>query len=544
MEEFDVMDHITDGVMWLDQAWNFRYVNRSAQRLLRRDSTDLLDTQIWREYPDLVGSAYERAYRGAALTGEIRTATEYYPPLETWFEVRAFPASHGVVVLFRDVTQERSAQEELQRQASYDDLTGLYNRREMMRRLDEAIHTRPDSSIALLFVDLDKFKDINDSFGHNVGDGFLLEIADRLGATVSPETTVARIGGDEFVLMLEGGEQTRAPTVAERIIAATSQPVHVGNVVGRVGASVGIAHSPESAATADELLRNADTAMYEAKRAGGMRSRVYGQEDAKRLVHRLRLRAELRSALEGDQFELFYQPQVQCVTQRVLGFEALIRWNHPEFGVLPPAQFLDLLLASPSYEETSQWVIRQACRQVAAWHRAGHAQVKVAVNLSAGNVQSPILPETIRRALADAGVEASALDIEVTETAVMEDFAAAEQNLSLLRRMGATVSLDDFGTGYSSLAYLARLPVDSVKIDKIFIQGLTSQGACPRAQTMIEAIVALARSLGIRTVAEGVESAEQQAIVELLGCDSMQGYWTGRPVTGQAVTDTLLALLK
>jgi predicted signal transduction protein with EAL and GGDEF domain len=188
MEEFDVMDHITDGVMWLDQAWNFRYVNRSAQRLLRRDSTDLLDTQIWREYPDLVGSAYERAYRGAALTGEIRTATEYYPPLETWFEVRAFPASHGVVVLFRDVTQERSAQEELQRQASYDDLTGLYNRREMMRRLDEAIHTRPDSSIALLFVDLDKFKDINDSFGHNVGDGFLLEIADRLGATVSPET--------------------------------------------------------------------------------------------------------------------------------------------------------------------------------------------------------------------------------------------------------------------------------------------------------------------------------------------------------------------
>ncbi|MDB5837672.1 MAG: hypothetical protein JWR14_7502, partial [Caballeronia sp.] len=333
-----------------------------------------------------------------------------------------------------------------------------------------------------------------------------------------------------------------ALNVAEQVIAASGLPISIGDVAGTVGASIGIARYPESARTADELLRNADTAMYEAKRAGGMRARVFGHADAERLVQRRKLRADLQTALECDQFALFYQPQVECGTQRLYGFEALIRWNHPNLGVLVPGQFMELLLASPAYEKTSRWVIRQACRQVAAWHRAGHTQIKVAVNLSAGNIQSSKLVETIACALSDACVEARVLDIEVTETAVMEDFAAAAKNLSQLRRMGVTVSLDDFGTGYSSLAYLTRLPVDCMKIDKSFIQGLTSQETCPHARTMIEAMVALARSLDIRTVAEGVETADQAAAVTSLGCDAMQGYWTGRPVTSQVATDTLLGL--
>jgi diguanylate cyclase (GGDEF)-like protein len=528
--------------MWLDDGWKFRYINRSAQILLHRSGEDLLSKEIWSEYPDLVGTQYEAAYRGAAIGREVRIATEFYQPLATWFEVRAFPAERGVVVLFRDVTKDKSAQEELQRQATYDELTGLYNRREMMRRLEEALVSRPESRIALLFVDLDKFKDINDSYGHSIGDRFLLAIADKLRVVSSSEATVARIGGDEFVMMLEGDREARALNVAEQVIAASGLPISIGDVAGTVGASIGIARYPESARTADELLRNADTAMYEAKRAGGMRARVFGHADAERLVQRRKLRADLQTALECDQFALFYQPQVECGTQRLYGFEALIRWNHPNLGVLVPGQFMELLLASPAYEKTSRWVIRQACRQVAAWHRAGHTQIKVAVNLSAGNIQSSKLVETIACALSDACVEASVLDIEVTETAVMEDFAAAAKNLSQLRRMGVTVSLDDFGTGYSSLAYLTRLPVDCIKIDKSFILGLTSQETCPHARTMIEAMVALARSLDIRTVAEGVETADQAGAVTSLGCDAMQGYWTGRPVSSQVATDTLLGL--
>jgi EAL domain-containing protein (putative c-di-GMP-specific phosphodiesterase class I) len=282
--------------------------------------------------------------------------------------------------------------------------------------------------------------------------------------------------------------------------------------------------------------------MYEAKRAGGMRARVFELADAERLVQRRKLRADLQTAFECAQFELFYQPQVECGTQRLYGFEALIRWNHPRLGVLAPGQFIDLLLASPMYEKTSRWIMRQACQQVAAWHRAGHTQIKVAVNLSAGNIQSPKLIETIACALSDACVDASVLDIEVTETAVMEDFATAAKNLTQLRRMGVTVSLDDFGTGYSSLAYLTRLPVDCIKIDKAFIHRLTSQETSPHGRTMIEAMVALARSLGIRTIAEGVETAGQAAVVTSLGCDAMQGYWTGRPVTSQGAMDILSGL--
>jgi GGDEF domain-containing protein len=224
MEAFEVLEHITDGVIWLDDGWKFRYINRSAQILLHRREEDLLCKEIWSEYPDLLGTKYEAAYRGAALGGEVRIATEFYQPLSTWFEVRAFPAERGVVVLFRDVTKDRTAQEELQRQATYDELTGLYNRREMMRRLEEALASRPETRIALLFVDLDKFKDINDSYGHGIGDSFLLAIANKLSVVGGSQATVARIGGDEFVLILEGDQVARALNAAEQAIEASAIP--------------------------------------------------------------------------------------------------------------------------------------------------------------------------------------------------------------------------------------------------------------------------------------------------------------------------------
>ncbi len=541
MPEYEVLEHITDGVLWVDDKWCFRYVNPSAERLLRRSRQSLLGTLFWDQYPDTIGTAYERCYRTAAETHVLQSVTEYYAPLETWFEVRAFPARRGVVLLFRDVGAEHIAQLELERQALQDELTGLCNRRALIQQLERTIADHPSGRATLLFLDLSRFKEINDAFGHTVGDFFLAEVAQRLRATVDdPQITLARIGGDEFIVLLKGATDQEAIALAERLIAAIAVPIGSGQVVGTLGVSVGIAHYPDTASTAHALLRNADTAMYEAKRTASVSPRVFSKDEVPQLVHRLRLRAELRHALASGQFVLFFQPQLDCASSEVMGFEALLRWRHPELGLLLPADFLDLLLASAVYADVSVWVIGEACRQVARWHAAGHPGLRVAINLSAGDVQNPRLLETVQGALSAAGVTADALDLEVTETAVLEDFQAAASNLSRLRELGAMISLDDFGTGYSSLAYLANLPVDRIKIDRSFIHELASPMTAPRARSMVEAIIALAGSLGMGTIAEGVETLAQRDLLDQAGCDQIQGWWVGAPTE----SDDALAFLK
>ncbi|WP_370649114.1 putative bifunctional diguanylate cyclase/phosphodiesterase [Cupriavidus sp. EM10] len=270
--------------------------------------------------------------------------------------------------------------------------------------------------------------------------------------------------------------------------------------------------------------------MYQAKRAGGSQVWSFGKEDALRLSHRRRLRADLESASAARQFELYYQPQLDLHTGRIFGAEALLRWNHPQLGLLTPADFLDVLLESSAYEATGDWLIRLAFRQAAKWQTENSIPFKVAVNLSATTIQNCDLAALVAEAAEAACVCPSALDIEVTENVVMSDFAAASRALSEVRRLGVTVSLDDFGTGYSSLAYLTRLPVDRIKIDKSFVQELTAKETCHRAHAMVEAMVALSRALGIRTVAEGIETEAQFALVKELGCDAVQGYLIGKPV--------------
>jgi EAL domain-containing protein (putative c-di-GMP-specific phosphodiesterase class I) len=275
--------------------------------------------------------------------------------------------------------------------------------------------------------------------------------------------------------------------------------------------------------------------MYHAKRAGGSRVWSFGKEDARRLSHHLRLRADLESASAARQFELHYQPQLDLHTGRIYGAEALLRWNHLQLGLLTPADFLDVLLESSAYEATGEWLIRLAFRQAAQWQSTDRMPFKVAVNLSATTIQNCDLAALVSEAAEASGMCASVLDIEVTETAVMSDFVAASRALSAVRRLGVTVSLDDFGTGYSSLAYLARLPVDRIKIDKSFVQELAVGETCHQARAMIEAMVALARAWGIGTVAEGIETKTQLVLVKELGCDAAQGYFIGKPVSAARI---------
>lgn len=529
MEDFQILDYITDGVMALDREWKFRNINRTAARLLKRRAEDLLSREIWAEYPDLIGSSYEAAYRQAAETGAPSTATDFYAPLGTWFEVRAFPCDDGVIVLVRDVTEARAISERLLRQATHDELTGLINRRELLLRLNCLVDEGAAESVDLLFIDLDRFKDINDSFGHTAGDEVLRVIGQRLSELLGERAHVSRIGGDEFVIFLVDASPGEATCIARDVIVRMRDPIQTPYIRTSVGASIGVARYPMSASNAGELLRNADTAMYHAKRAGGSHVWSFSKEDAQRLSHRLRLRADLASASAARQFELYYQPQMDLHTGRIYGAEALLRWNHPQLGLLTPADFLDVLLDSPAYEATGEWLIRGAFRQAAQWQATGRMPFKVAVNLSPTTIQNCDLAALVSEGAEAFGVCASVLDIEVTETAVMSDFAAASRSLSAVRRLGVTVSLDDFGTGYSSLAYLMRLPVDRVKIDKSFVQQLPAKETGRQARAMVEAMVALARALGMRTVAEGIETGTQLGLVKELGCDAAQGYFIGKP---------------
>jgi len=529
VEDFQILDYITDGVMALDREWKFRNINRTAARLLKRRAEDLLSREIWAEYPDLIGSSYEAAYRQAAETGAPSTATDFYAPLGTWFEVRAFPCDDGVIVLVRDVTEARAISERLLRQATHDELTGLINRRELLLRLNCLVDEGAAESVDLLFIDLDRFKDINDSFGHTAGDEVLRVIGQRLSELLGERAHVSRIGGDEFVIFLVDASPGEATCIARDVIVRMRDPIQTPYIRTSVGASIGVARYPMSASNAGELLRNADTAMYHAKRAGGSHVWSFSKEDAQRLSHRLRLRADLASASAARQFELYYQPQMDLHTGRIYGAEALLRWNHPQLGLLTPADFLDVLLDSPAYEATGEWLIRGAFRQAAQWQATGRMPFKVAVNLSPTTIQNCDLAALVSEGAEAFGVCASVLDIEVTETAVMSDFAAASRSLSAVRRLGVTVSLDDFGTGYSSLAYLMRLPVDRVKIDKSFVQQLPAKETGRQARAMVEAMVALARALGMRTVAEGIETGTQLGLVKELGCDAAQGYFIGKP---------------
>nr|WP_284506764.1 GGDEF and EAL domain-containing protein [Caballeronia sp. GAFFF1] len=532
---FHLLDHITDGVMLLDRQWRFRSVNGTAARLLQLPSAELIGRGIWAAYPDLVGTGYEKAYRQAADTGLPTTVTEFYAPLDAWFEARAFPCEDGITVLVRDVSEARRMSERLSNQAAHDALTGLINRRELLNRLSDLVDGRIADSVDLLFIDLDRFKEINDSVGHAAGDEVLRVIGQRVSASIGGRAHASRIGGDEFVVFLVDAPDGEAERVARDIIARMRERIDTLSVHASVSASIGLARYPVSAGNADELLRNADTAMYHAKRLGGSRVWSFGQEDAQRLSNRLRLRADLENASATGQFELHYQPQLDLATGCMVGAEALLRWNHPELGLLTPADFLDVLLGSRAHEATGEWLLYLALRQAAQWQASDRMPFKVAVNLSAATIQDSDLAALVSKAAEAAGVCASALDIEVTEAVVVSDFVAASRSLAAVRDLGATVSLDDFGTGYSSLSYLARLPVDRIKIDKSFVQQLTVEETRLQGRAMIEAMVALARALGMQTVAEGVESERQLALVRKLGCDAAQGYFIGRPVPAAAL---------
>ena len=416
-----------------------------------------------------------------------------------------------------------AANRQLRHLASHDVLTGLPNRLLLDDRLAQAVaHADRDGRpFALAMFDLDRFKVVNDSLGHRAGDELLKEVARRLNAVARSTDTVARVGGDEFIILLDRiGERDTAEQIARRAVEALQAPIDLAGVAIRPSASIGIALFPGDGKSVEALLANADAAMYCAKQRGRNNIQCFAQGMNSVTQERVKLESDLHAALELQQFELHYQPKVDTTTGAIRGAEALVRWRHPERGLVLPGEFIPMAEECGLIEPIGEWVLREACREARTWQDST-PHMRVAVNLSAFQFRHGNLLQMIRDALHEAGLDPRCLEVEITETALMSDPEQSVGILEQLSRMGVVVSVDDFGTGYSSMSYLRRFPIDKLKIDRGFISELLSR---PDDLSIVTAIISLAHSLHLKVVAEGVETAEQREMLKNLGCDQYQGY--------------------
>ena len=437
-------------------------------------------------------------------------------------------AGHVVTLL-----RERASSEH---QASHDSLTDLPNRLLFTDRLERAIAhaARNGTPVGVLYIDLDRFKDVNDSLGHDAGDRLLEAVARRLQQCARHEDTVARLAGDEFAVLLPHlAAADDILLVSERVLAALHEPVDIGGHSFQNAGSIGAAVYPFDGQTPQDLLNAADAAMYQAKDAGGGRVGVFSAQLHHVATTRLELETSLVRAIEQDELVLFYQPIVDAKTGRTCGAEALVRWNHPERGMVPPGEFIPVAELSDLIVRLGDWVIREACHELARWSTLGVGDRYVTVNVSSRHFHADLV-STVTGALRESGVDPSRLIVELTESAAVDDVELVAERLRELRQLGVKAAIDDFGTGYCGLQYLGDLPVSTLKLDRSFVQTMT-----PRSAAIVAATIAMSRSLGLTMVAEGVETAEQQRFLEAQGCDRLQGYHLGRPMPADELVDRL-----
>jgi diguanylate cyclase (GGDEF)-like protein/PAS domain S-box-containing protein len=536
-----LVQHSTDLITIVDGADTIRYVSPAISRVFGHDAGEL-EGQPLRDlvHPDdvvpMLGFLTDAARPESGAPSShwrMRSATGEWRRVESVaVNLLADPTVAGLVLTTRDVTHRVALEEQLVHRAFHDELTGLANRALFSNRVDQAVlrASRDALRTAVLFLDLDDFKEINDSLGHAVGDALLQQGADRLRACLRAGDTAARLGGDEFAVLLEGcsrdGEE--AMQVAERIANAFARPFTLEEREVFATASIGLATSTGTE-TGDALLRNADLAMYLAKRRGKARVERFATHMHEEVVERLDLLADMRYAIERDELQLEYQPIVDLANRTVSGLETLVRWDHPTRGRIPPADFIPLAEQSGLIVSIGRWVLLHACAHARHWSRSlpELTPVTVTVNLSARQLSDVNLLDDVANALRVAGLRRDQLVLELTESTLLANSEETVGILTSLKALGVRLAIDDFGTGYSSLSYLHRFPVDILKIDKSFVAGVAGG---PGASALASAVIALGNSLGLKTVAEGIEYDAQHRALETLGCRFGQGFLFSRPL--------------
>jgi diguanylate cyclase (GGDEF)-like protein/PAS domain S-box-containing protein len=538
-------------IAWLkDRDGRFILVNPPFGIAAGKEPADLFGKTDLDAWPRELAEKYRADDEEVMRSGKLKRVEEMLAPAEgavRWIETIKTPIydEGGIIIgsagIARDVTDRKLMEEEIRHMAQHDALTGLPNRRLFIDilQVELAEARRRRTKLAILFLDLDHFKEINDTLGHEAGDDLLKEVSDRFRWTTRESDTVARIGGDEFNMILSDINRIEdVSEIAAKIVDSLRKPIVVGGHELHATTSVGISVYPDDSGDIETLLRYADIAMYHAKESGRNTFRFYNPSINVKTIERMRLAGWLRQTIRRGELAVLYQPQIDIRSKKISYAEALVRWNHPERGLLEPRDFIPLAEETGFITSIDEWVLRTACQQAAAWKQGGLESFCVAVNLSARQFQSPMLVEMISTLLKKTGLAPGCLDLEVTESTAMSDVEQSASQLRKLRDMGVHISIDDFGTGYSSLNYLKKLPIERLKIDRSFIQDIV-QDSDDRA--IIGAVTSMAHKMGIKTVAEGVETEEQLAFLRDSECDEAQGFLFSRPVPPEQLREQVVA---
>jgi diguanylate cyclase (GGDEF)-like protein/PAS domain S-box-containing protein len=548
-----LVQHSSDVMTITGRDGTVRYMSPSVERVLGFDPDGLLGSSVL----DLVDPTFQSRL-GSVLLGANGKHDADVESLElrmrhhdgTWLRVETVvtdlthdPNVEGLVLNTRDITERKNFEEQLSHQAFHDSVTGLANRALFQNRVAHALErcARTDAGVSILFLDLDDFKTVNDSLGHAAGDRLLAEVGDRLDRCIRTADTAARLGGDEFAILLEDGGFEMAAEIAERVMEELGKPCHLEGKEVFVRASIGIAFADLfSDQRPDDLLRDADLAMYMAKSQGKGRYQVFEPVMHQTVLERLELKADLQRAVERQEFVLHYQPIFVLETGRISGVEALVRWRHPTRGLVAPDQFIPLAEECGLIVPLGYWVLAEACRRaldLEQFRTDDGPPLTMSVNLSAKQLQQPDLIDQVRQNLEATGVDPSRLALEITESVMMADMEVSAVRLQQLKDLGVQIALDDFGKGYSSLNYIRQFPVDILKVDKSFIDGVDQDG---EVSALTGAIIDLASVLKIRPVAEGIEESEQLERLIELGCDLGQGFLFSRPLEPGALSDFIV----
>jgi len=496
----------------------------SPLMLLHPDDRELVAGQMSRRTSgELPTMHYE--FRGKRKSGETRN-------IEVFSVQISLNGRPAIMATLLDITERKQSEERIDRLAHFDQLTGLPNRNLLNDHFKYAISLaqRSGEPLAVMFIDLDHFKDINDTLGHSIGDQILMEVAKRLKAVLREEDSLSRQGGDEYIVLLPRSDADSAALVASKLIEAVTRPCHIEQHELIVTPSIGIAIYPHDGSNMETLSKNADTAMYRAKQEGRNDFRFYSPEMQLQSARNLKLANALRHALVQNELELHYQPQVSIQDGRIVGAEALLRWQHPELGMISPAEFIPIAEDTGQIIQIGEWVLHTAAKQMKDWLDGGLPPITMAVNLSAVQFRQNYFPETVTRILDEVMLPHQYLELELTEAVAMDNPKAAIEVMNKLHERGIRMSIDDFGTGYSSLSYLKQFKVYKLKIDQSFVRDITDD---PEDKAIVTAIIHMAASLGMQTIAEGVETASQLSFLRLQGCNEVQGYYFSKPLTAK-----------